>query len=449
MALVLGMSVLTGCGSSAKEESTGNKNTPTTTSENTPTTSENTPSKVSTSGKKLTVWLKKEVTESTNQMIDERIQQFAKENDVEISTEFIAYENMLPKWAAAIESKKTPDISYFQYQEVGQFYNQDVLLDLSDVTKNIQDKNGKVFDSLLKPVTFGGKQYAIPQKFFSVGMFYRKDILAAAGYNEAPKTWEEFRTVAKAVTNPAKGIYGSGMGMGKVNSDGEWLHQTMVWANGGSLVGKDSKTVVANSAATVKALKFISDIFVVDKSAPPSAVSWDDTGNNKAYLSGQVAMVVNTGTLLNALKKDPALLEKTGVAKIPAGPEGQFVPGIGSYLGIFKYSENPDIAKKLIEYLADYEWYKSFVAADIPSSVPIYEKLKGEPGWKEPMNSPFIDSVNQMTFLGYPGEYTPKAGELFNARVINDALLSIIVQKKSPEKAAEELQKSIEAIYNK
>lgn len=446
--LLLGVTVLAGCAGSGNRTDTSSSTTGTQPTASSPAASQ-TPS-APAENVKLTVWLKREVTDITNQMIEERIRQFAQENNIEVETELIPYENMLPRWTAAIESGNTPDISFFQYQEVGQFYQEGHLLELTDVNEEIQQKYGKIFDSLLQPVTFQGKQYAVPQKYYAIGMFYRKDLLEKAGYQEPPKTWDEFRTIAKAVTDPAAGVYGAGIGLGKVNSDGEWLNQTIIWAFGGSLIDKDSKTVVANRPETVQALKFISDMFKVDKSTPPSAVNWDDAANNKAYLAGQAAMVVNTGTLLSALRKDdPELLSKTGVAKIPAGPAGQFVPAVGSYLGVFKNTKHPDWAKKLLVYLSEYEWYKSWVENDVPANVPIYEKMKEESIWQDPLHRPFIESIGQMTFLGYPGEYTPKAGEVFNARLINDALQSIIVQNVSPEEAAERLQKSIEEIYSR
>ncbi len=296
----------------------------------------------------LTVWLKKEVNETTNSMLEARVKEFGQLNNIDLTVELIPYEKLYPMWMSAIEAKTLPDISYFQYQEAGQFYAQNLMLDVTDLIARIEKKNGNIIDALVKPAIFNGKTYAVPQKFYSVAIHYRKDLLAAAGYSGPPKTWDEFRAVAIKLTDASKGLYGAGIGLGATNSDAEWLNQVMLWDLGGSLIASDSKTIVANSEKNVAALAYISSIFLKDKSTPPAAVNWDDAGNNKAYLSGQAAMVINAGTLLAALKKDnPDLYAKTGIATIPRGPAGFFTPSAGSYLGIFNTTKNSDLAKKL------------------------------------------------------------------------------------------------------
>ncbi len=404
----------------------------------------------STEKPSLTVWLKKEVNETTNSMIEARVKEFGEKNNVNVTVELVPYEKLYPMWTSAIEAKTLPDVSFFQYQEAGQFYAQDLLLDVTDLVGDIEAKNGDIIDSLVKPAVFGGKTYAVPQKFYSVALHYRKDLLEAAGYSEPPKTWDEFREMAKKLTDASKGIYGAGIGLGSTNSDAEWLNQVTLWGQGGALVAEDSKTIIANSPKTVAALDYISSIFLNDNSTPPSSVNWDDAANNKAYLSGQVAMVFNAGTLLAAIKKDnPELYEKTGIAPIPSGSEGFFTPSAGSYLGIFNTTKQPDLAKQLIAYVYEYDWYKSWMDVEMPSIVPVYEKSKEDPAWQTELTKPFIDSMSGLCFIGYPGEYTPKAGELFNLKLLNKTIENIVVNKVTPQAAADELQKEIEAVYNK
>lgn len=400
--------------------------------------------------KTLTVWLKEEVNETTNAKLKERVEAFGKENNINIEVELIPYEKMYPLWTSAIEAGTLPDVSYFQYQEAGQFYAQNLLLDVSDVLADIEAENGDIIDALVGPATYGGKVYAIPQKFYSVALHYRKDLLEAAGYKEPPKTWDEFREIAKAVTNVDQGIYGAGIGLGSTNSDAEWLNNCMLWAYGGSLEGEDSKTITANSQETVDALSYIASIYLEDGSTPPSAVNWDDAANNTAYLSGQAAMVFNAGTLLATIKKDdPELYEKTGIAPIPAGPDGSYVPSAGSYLGIFNTTKEPELAKELIKYLYDYDWYKGWMDIEMPSIVPVYEKAKEDAAWQEDNTKPFIDSMDNMCFIGYPGEYTPAAGEVFNLKLVNETLGNIVVNGMSPQQAADGLKTKIEEIFNK
>lgn len=399
---------------------------------------------------KVTIWFKKAQVPVANDEITKRVEQFAKENNVDAKIEIIAYEDFFPKWTAAIESGQVPDITFLGYQEVGQFYSQGVLMDISDLYSDIEKNIGPIYSTLKTPISFDGKQYAIPFWTECQVLYYRKDLLAAAGFNEAPKTWDEFKKIAKATTNPAKGIYGAGIGYGKGNSDAEWLTRAIIWSFGGVEASKDGKIPAINSPETIQATKFITDIFTVDKSTFPNAVSWDDAGNNKAYLSGQAAMIFNTGSVLNAAKKDnPDLYNNTGLAPIPAGPKGAFVPGINNCLSIFKKSKNPETAKKLVKYLLQKDWYGKWIEAQIPLAGPVLSELGDAPVWKDPLNKVFVDSTKNFTYIGYSGPYTAKAGEVYNLRLINDAFQSILVDKKTPEAAIADLQKKMEEVYNK
>ena len=58
---------------------------------------------------------------------------------------------------------------------------------------------------------------------------------------------------------------------------------------------------------------------------PPDATTWDDSGNNKAYLTGIAGMIWNTPSVLAVMEKsDPDLLSKTEIMLLPKGPKGRF-----------------------------------------------------------------------------------------------------------------------------
>lgn len=399
----------------------------------------------------LTFWMKKQLFEDQNNLVVERAKQFGEENDVNVNVELIAYEDFYPKWTAAIESKSVPDVSFFGYQEIGQFYGKDVLEDVSGVVSNLESANSEIGANTKKAITFDGKQYGVPFWTETQVLYYRKDMLEAAGFNAPPQTWDEFREMATALTDTSKGLYGAGMGYGKGNSDAEFLTRGIIWSYGGSVDTEDGKNVIADSPETVQAASFIRDIFLTDKSTPPSALGWDDSGNNKAYLSGQAAMIFNTGSVLASIKKDnPDLYEKTGIAPYPTGPKGRFIPGISNNLGIFKDSKNKELAKQFIEYLLAADWYKTWIEKGAPLTAPVYSELAKEPVWQDEKNKAFVDSVAGFYFLGHPGEYNPKAGEVFNMRIVNDMFQKLMLESSyTPETAVKELSAKIQDIYSK
>lgn len=400
--------------------------------------------------KKFSVWLMKNFSDESNQFLVDRSMQFGAENNLDVSVELVPYTEFSTKWTAAVESGDVPDVTYMGYQEVGMFGSQGVLMDVSDVYEQI-DKREKLYPSLKSAISFDGKQYGIPFWTEPIVVHYRKDLLSAAGYNEAPKTWEEFREIAKAVNNPSEGIVGCGLGYGKGNSDQEWVSRSIIWSYGGALFSEDGKTSLANTPESVAAAQLMADMFLVDKTVAAGSINWDNSSNNTLYLSGQAAMIINAGSVYNSLKTDdPELFEKTGIAKIPGGPAGSFLPGVCNNFAVFKDCKNPEEAKAYLLYMTEPASHAEWLEKGAPLTCPIYESFQDQPLWAEdPVNKAFVESVNDFVFLGYKASYSPAAGEVYNLRLVNDAFQRVLAENWTVQDAMDELKTKIEEIIAK
>ncbi len=379
-------------------------------------------------GGSLSVWMKKGFVEEQNVAFEKRAKEFAAKKSIALNLEFFAYEDIFPKWTAAIQSGNVPDVSFFGYQEVGQFSKQGVLAVVNSLVSRLESAHGKLFPNSLEAVTFGGKTYAIPYWGEGTGLYYRKDLFAKAGFNAPPSTWEEFRTMALKTTDAAKGIYGTGMGYGAGNSDAEWLSRSIIWSYGGSIFSREGK-IAFNTPEARKAVQFIADWYLKDRIAPPAAMGWNDSGNNTSYLSGQSAMIVNTGSVVKALERnDPELLALTGTVVLPAGPAGRYTAGISNNLAIFEKSRNKALAEEFLAYMMEPQWYKTWIEVSAPLALPVYVELAKEPVWQKPHYKAFMDSMATFKFLGYKGDYSPEAGKVYNNRIINTLFENIVVK---------------------
>ena len=398
---------------------------------------------------KFTVWMLKNFSDVSNQYFVDRSEQFGAEKGIDVTVEMIPYAEFLTKWTAAIESGETPDVTYMGYQEAGMFAAQGVLMDLSDVYQQIDEREA-LYPSLRSAVSYEGAQYAIPYWTEPIVLHYRKDLLEKAGYTEPPKTWEEFREIAKACNDAATGVIGAGVGFGKNNSDAEWFARAVIWSYGGALFSEDGTSSIVNSKETEKAVQLISDMFLVDKSVAPSAVNWDDSSNNNAYLSGQAAMVINAGSIYNNLKtSDEELYAKTGVATLPSGPAGRYIPGVCNNLAVFKNTENAELAKEYLLYMTEPESYREWLADGAPLTCPIYESFKNDEIWQDPVNKAFIDTVDSFVFLGYKTDFNPAAGEVYTQRMVNDMFQQVLVEQTDIPTALQNLQDQIDAVIGK
>lgn len=406
------------------------------------------PKPSSTEKKKLTVWAATSFSPEADAILHTRMREWGKYNNVELTLQIIAGAQFNAKYAAALEAKTLPDIGYIDYTNIGNFVDKNQLLDLSGVIQKAEQANGPFFKAGIDYVKKDNKVYGFPYANSSYVLFYRKDLFAKAGLSGPPKTWEEYKEYAKKLTDPAKGIYGAGIVLGKTN-DGEQEARNMFWSYDGFFVSKDGKTPTIDNPNVLKVVNMVTEMYQVDKSIPPASISWDDAGNNKAYLSGQVAMITNPPTVWNALATaDPVVKDNTGVAAMPAGSAGAKSIGGTYYYGAFSSTKEPELAQKfLLDIFSDKDFYKVFHEKVAPVYAPVFVNDAQSDIWKTEVNKAALDTINSYAYQGYPGPSTAAASNVFAKYLIGEMWGKILVDKVAPEQALKQLQGRYEQIY--
>lgn len=209
--------------------------------------------------------------------------------------------------------------------------------------------------------TFGGdKLYLIPGIHSgSCIMFYRKDLLEAAGLS-VPRTWDEYLAAAEALTTDD--VAGNCMiGANDVsNFLVDWY--TRFITMGGQLTTGDKNSKTLNTQFTspeaVAALQHMIDCVPF---APSAVTSYGFTEALDAFATGKVAMMIFWSTIGGSLYNPESSLvaDKVDVADVPAdgGATPQAIRG-GWGLGIPKNlpDRNKDVAWHLMTYLTSKEF---------------------------------------------------------------------------------------------
>jgi len=394
--------------------------------------------------KRLEMWLRKTFSPDSDAQLQARIDEFADDKGVEVSTEFISVNQQWTKMNAAIEAGVHPDIAFLPYTGIAQYHDSGVLQDISPLIEELEQANGKMVPQLIQAVTQDGKQYGLPLRATSQIFYWRTDLLGEAGYNAPPETWEDVVEIGRKVTNPSREIYGFGIGSGKNCSDFEWVMRCIIFAYGGSLWGETDTEVRANSPEVKEAFQLVADMFNKHKITPPSAKNWDDSGNNKAYLAGQTAMTINPVSIWRALERDNSeLLPKTKLTLLPKGPEGRYITGSCSTLTIMSKAQAPKLAREMFKYIHDKEWYTYWIEITAPLYTPVYSYMKDNPTWQKPFNKMFIDSIESFAFIGQPGTTTTRTAIPFNSRYCNATLQRMIVGGQSVDESVAQLEKDL------
>ena len=139
-------------------------------------------------------------------------------------------------------------------------------------------------------IRVNGRYLGVPLAVNPWPVHARLDLLEKAKV-DYPKTWDEFIETSKKIQEPPR-LFAFGICLG-LTFDTTDNVMNLLWCYGGKMVEADNKTVVMNSPGNIAGLKVLEAMFKTHKIIPPGAISWDDSGNNKAYQSKQAAFVMN------------------------------------------------------------------------------------------------------------------------------------------------------------
>ncbi|HEV2109206.1 MAG TPA: extracellular solute-binding protein [Thermomicrobiales bacterium] len=398
----------------------------------------------------LTVWGVVSFTTEGDELLAAQMNEWGEANGVNV--EYVPQQgsDYQVKLATAVEAGAVPDIAMMQGDLTHFYAAQDRLVDLSDLFDRIKDQAGGMWEPLLPHVQVDGKTFSIPMETDVSVMYARLDLVEeATGTRIPPATLDELEAVAREINNPPR-LFGIGLALGR-SPDAVANVEQMIFAEGGTLVDEQGNPAIDN-AGTVLALTRIKRWWE-DSLIPPDATAWDDSSNNKAYQSGQVAFTFNPASIFAFLEEnDPELLGNTTQAPFPAGTAGSF-PLIGTWSwAIFQESSNIDAAKALIEYIMEPERLQAVYEEVGGRWYPVYKDLVEAEFWQSrPFFEPFPEIIENGRREWYPAEATPllltQLSAVFQRFILADMAQAVVVSGTSPEQAAAEAQIAMEQVF--
>jgi multiple sugar transport system substrate-binding protein len=213
---------------------------------------------------------------------------------------------------------------------------------------------------------FDASVYGVPWYVETRVLFYRTDLLTAAGFDDAPATWEELYRAAQQLTRDDNGDgkpdrYGITL---PVNVWEQILFFT--WGADGRILADDLQTPAVTSPQTREAweyyVRFFRDGLVPVESGLLSNLF-------QAFESGRYAMFISGPWMLTQLRQNcPSIADKWNVAMMPRFRTRDSLAG-GSNLVIFRRSRQKAAAWQFIEYLSrpeiQLQWYR--ITSDLPA----------------------------------------------------------------------------------
>ena len=301
------------------------------------------------------------------EVVRELIPEFERRNpDVRVRVQQIPWTAAHEKLLTAFVGEAMPDVSQLGNTWVPEFVALGALEPLDPwAARSSSLTQADFFPGIWATNVLDGESYGIPWYVDTRVIFYRSDLLAAAGYNAMPTTWPEWRSAMRAMkTQMAPSQHPI------LLPTNEWPQPVIFgMQSGGTLLRDDNRYAAFNDASFREGFEFYISLFL-DGLAP--AVSAAEVSNRyQEFARGNIAMMITgpweIGEFRNRMP--PELQDKWMTAPLP-GPAG---PGVslagGSSLVLFRASPHKDAAWRWIEYLSQPDVQLRFyeLTGDLPS----------------------------------------------------------------------------------
>lgn len=387
------------------------------------------------------------------EVIQETADAFMKENpDVNITIETFSWGDFYTKWTTGLASGNVPDMSTALPGHVVEMMDAEALVPLDDFIDSVG--RDKFSEAALSEGEKDGACYSVPLYSHAQVMWYRKDLLDAAGL-AVPKTWEEFAEAAKTLTKD--GVYGCSFPCGSNDLMATRFLNFYVRSGGGSLLTDDLKADLTSDLA-IDGIKYWLDIY--ENCSPKDSVNYAVLDQATLFYQGKTAFDFNSGFQIGGVETNsPDLVDQIDCAPLPKlkesdedyGAETSNIPMV-----VWANSEHPEICKAFMKKLYEQENYIKFLEATpvgmLPSITGISETEQYQKNETVQKFSNAVEVITKTmdmgTAIGFEHGPSVQAGLLTSQGIVESMFQDIITNGTDVEKAAKEAEDKLNELFS-
>ena len=405
------------------------------------------PAIASGGGGKMTYWGGLIFSDAANSLFVKTVQDWGKQNNLDIDVVMINQQETNQKVAAAVESGTMPDALDMGLDLLLLLSAQKKLEPLDDLYAKIGQAHGgwlKPTESALDPKTLGGVRAGIPFGVSGNLLHQRKDALAEAGLTPPPKTWQDVSDWSVKAQKPPK-TYGMGLTLAS-NGDGN-TQVSVLQSFGGRVASDDGKKCTVKSDATRSYLQWIGDAFKKGL-FPPGVTTWDGAGDNNSYQSGQAIFIANTGSVyIWCQQNDQDLMNNTFLSALPSGPTSRVSPATPQVRAIPAGGKHVPEARALIESLAQKDFVEAYDKVAIYG--PVLQEQTTYEAFKDPLHQGLLDLAQNGSGPSGTDINNTAYADFNNNYIVPKMIQRIVVDSWDIERAMDEAQQAGDAVYAK
>ncbi|MBS4750497.1 extracellular solute-binding protein [Carnobacteriaceae bacterium zg-ZUI78] len=272
-----------------------------------------------------------------------------KNKDIKVKIQVVNWDAYWTMLEAGATGGTLPDTFWMHSNEIYRYGSNNMLLGLDDYLAKSKDAKLENFpEGLNKIYNVGGKQYAVPKDYDTIGLWYNKKMFDEAGvaYPDESWDWNKLYEVAKKLTKEDGSQYGFLAPLH--NQEGFY---NFIYQNDGTVITPDKKSGYDNPK-TIQALEYYMR-FVKEKLSPEIT---DDKKRAEALQNGQVAMALFGSWNLSSFNDNEYIKNNFDIAVLPKGNTGKRVTifnGLGN--AISANTKHKEASWKWVEFLSSKE----------------------------------------------------------------------------------------------
>lgn len=369
---------------------------------------------------------------------------------IKLNVETINANDIPARATASIQSGNGPDILMLLNNYPHLYAS--AAVDVSAIADEVGKAQGGIYDAMRQLSRVGGKWVSVPWSMVPALIAYRKSWFEEIGAKSFPKTWQEYQALGKKLKAAKRPL---GQTLGNTFGDAPTFTYPLLWSFGGQEVNAKGK-VVLDSKETLESVRFMTQFW--KDAYDEGGLAWDDSNNNRAFLSGDISASLNGASIYVAalngkdkFKTDKGAPLHTDIlhAPLPAGPKGAHGYHTAFQHMVMRYSKNQKGAIEFLRWVHKQENYEKWFTVQKGYAAGPTKVWENHAMWKnDPVMAPFRTAPqSQKRLMGYAGQPDKRAAEGWNKFIVTVMYARACGGQMKPEEAVKWAAGELGKIY--
>jgi multiple sugar transport system substrate-binding protein len=302
---------------------------------------------------------------------------------------------------------------------------------------------GEIMKPVIDSAKYLDKMYAMPNSSDGGMLYYRTDLMKAAGITSPPKTWDEMKADCKKIQATPEGK-GNNCYAGQFEKyEGLTVNAAEAINSAGGVITDPSGKPNVNTPEAKAGLGWMVNGFK-DGTIPKEAITYKEEEGRRAFQEGKLIFHRQWPyQYALAEAKDSQVAGKFAVAPLP-GLEGGGTSSLGGHaLGISEFSKNKKTALDFIKFYTSKEQSQKYL--ELASQAPIYTSIYDDPALQKKF--PYLTVLKESILKAQARPKVVRYGDATQA--VQDAAYGALTGAMTTDQALSQLQTKLEAITGK